>query len=1363
MEIDDEKEQNNNNQEVQDNVSNHSQSENGSDNENEEDEVPNELLNEKLDTIMSKLEQLNIEKEIGEKEKKSDTRVIIDSIELKNFKSYADKKIIGPLHYRFNAVVGPNGSGKSNLMESLLFVFGKRAKKMRLHKLSELIHNSSTKTNCTSAKVTINFREIKEDDDNHYHYIEGGDFTLSREVFRNSSSKYTLNGKEITFDELSAKLNRKGIDLKHNRFLILQGEVEQISMMKQKATNPNETGLLEFLEDIIGTNRYVPLIEKLNKSIEELSEIKTSKSKRVKIAKNELNQLEDVKNASTEYYHKEKELLVVKHLDLVIKKEQTQQNAKQKKEQIAKLEQDKINCENNIKAKIEENSNILLEHRKIRKEQDEYKKKKEQLLKQSEKFDEEDKVKRDDIELYIKQIKKNDVLLEKLNKNYQTQNENISNAKEENPKMKAKIEEIKKAFTTLDEEMNQKEKEIFLKTQQIQKRKKECESKLQPSENQINTNKFQIEQNNSTIALISEKISKITKEINELENRKVQIEKVYKEKKSNHTQIEKNRLELESSKLEQEKLKTEKLKIVEAKYKELQNLLSKISDIKSSNHERSYKDKILQSLLKAQNEGKLTGIYGRLGDLGSIDSKYDCAITTACIYLDSIVVDNVANAQKAVDYLKKFQIGQATFLVLDKIKWVETNMRRNFNVPVQCNRLFDLVKYNNPKLQPAFYFALRDTLVAPDIKTAMKVAYGSTRHRVVTLAGELIEVYGTIGGGGKAKTGGMSTEEKNYSANPEKELSKLNEAYEKAVKEYDVIKIELNGAETAYNRTMTSIQNIYIAKNQIENEIAQIEKSLNEITAQLGSLEKEMSKYNKEKNKIDELTKENAKLSKTNEKLITETKDLRNELDEINAEINTIMGEDYNRKKEELKQMKKKIEEMEKQINTNENILKNANETLEKIKNDIEAKEKAKKDYNEKIEECKNFLTELETKALAVFGEMENCDKAINELEEKFNTKNKEVDTLKSLIIQMKDGLEAIKGEIKENNEELKKINKTSNIVEEEITKNEVNFKKLIDEFGFVEEFDEEIKKINSENPKPENDDENMEDVPEEKENNNLELPSPKKLKKPTPGATYSKYFTEKTLRVVFSPEELAELIAQSKEISYEYTMLQTKLNDMKPNMSAIVQYKQTLITLKERENDLNQTVDKLKKANEIFQNVKTRRYNEFMDGFNIISSKLKEMYQLITNGGDAELELVDTLDPFSEGISFSVRPYKKSWKIITNLSGGEKTLSSLSLIFALHHYKPSPLYVLDEIDSALDFRNVSIIANYIKDQTKDSQFMIISLRSHMFELANKLVGIYKTFDITKCITFDPSSYDVSGTKKIDEEKTTNEEEKNNN
>ena len=93
----------------------------------------------------------------------------------------------------------------------------------------------------------------------------------------------------------------------------------------------------------------------------------------------------------------------------------------------------------------------------------------------------------------------------------------------------------------------------------------------------------------------------------------------------------------------------------------------------------------------------------------------------------------------------------------------------------------------------------------------------------------------------------------------------------------------------------------------------------------------------------------------------------------------------------------------------------------------------------------------------------------------------------------------------------------------------------------------------------------------------------------------------------------------------------------------------------------------------------------------------------------------------------------------MSKLSGGEKTLSSLSLIFALHLYKPSPLYCMDEIDAALDYKNVAIAGKYIREKAKNCQFIIISLRNNMFDLAQKMVGIYKTHDITKTLTINPT------------------------
>lgn len=163
------------------------------------------------------------------------------------------------------------------------------------------------------------------------------------------------------------------------------------------------------------------------------------------------------------------------------------------------------------------------------------------------------------------------------------------------------------------------------------------------------------------------------------------------------------------------------------------------------------------------------------------------------------------------------------------------------------------------------------------------------------------------------------------------------------------------------------------------------------------------------------------------------------------------------------------------------------------------------------------------------------------------------------------------------------------------------------------------------------------------------------------------------------------------------------------------------------------------------FETLKQNRNHEFMEGFHMINTQLKEMFREITMGGDAELELKDGLNPFEEGIIYTVRPNKKSWKEISKLSGGEKTLSSLSLVFAVHHYKPSPLYCLDEIDASLDYQNASIIGKYLQRKAKDCQFIIISLRNNMFELANKLIGVYMINEVTNVAIFSPNKMMIQG------------------
>ncbi|OMH86070.1 Structural maintenance of chromosomes protein 4 [Zancudomyces culisetae] len=225
----------------------------------------------------------------------------------------------------------------------------------------------------------------------------------------------------------------------------------------------------------------------------------------------------------------------------------------------------------------------------------------------------------------------------------------------------------------------------------------------------------------------------------------------------------------------------------------------------------------------------------------------------------------------------------------------------------------------------------------------------------------------------------------------------------------------------------------------------------------------------------------------------------------------------------------------------------------------------------------------------------------------------------------------------------------------------------------------------------------------------------------------------------VFEEETLCE--TDEAMLEKEIEQIQAKLQTAKPNLSVLVEFAKRAKELGAHTAELDSITTQRDDAVESYTRLHKQRLDEFMAGFNAISHKLKEMYQLITLGGSAELELVDSLDPFAEGIVFSVMPPKKSWKNISDLSGGEKTLSSLALVFALHQYKPTPIYVMDEIDAALDFRNVSIVANYIKERTKDAQFIVISLRNNMFELADWLVGVYKFENKTKSLPVNPKPF----------------------
>ena len=224
----------------------------------------------------------------------------------------------------------------------MLFVFGKRAKKLRLNKVSELIHSSEAFKDepLEYARVSVYFQEIIDtgDGDDDYDVVPDSGITVTRTARRDNSSQYKLDGKNCTFKQVAIFLKSKGIDLDNNRFLILQGEVEMISMMPPKGKTENDEGLLEYLEDIIGSNKFVDETKEAEEKVDTLTEQRQERLNRVKAVEKEKESLEGAKLEAEALLGKEREIRRKKNILCQINKMEAERGMKETQQNEEELQ-----------------------------------------------------------------------------------------------------------------------------------------------------------------------------------------------------------------------------------------------------------------------------------------------------------------------------------------------------------------------------------------------------------------------------------------------------------------------------------------------------------------------------------------------------------------------------------------------------------------------------------------------------------------------------------------------------------------------------------------------------------------------------------------------------------------------------------------------------------------------------------------------------------------------------------------------------------------------------------------------------------------------------------------------------------------
>lgn len=561
----------------------------------------------------------------------------------------------------------------------MLFVFGYKAQKIRSKKLSVLIHNSSKFPDVYSCKVAVHFQQIIDKEDGTFELIPNTEIVVARTASKNNASHYSINNREVKFKEVAKLLEEHNIDLLHNRFLILQGEVESIALMKPKAMQPGESGLLEYLEDIIGTERYKRPLVLINERLDKLNDERTEKNNRCRLAEREMKDLELPMTQAVEYLQLENKMYQAQNLHL-------QLYIFHKKKEITNFEEAKEKAINNLKEhdeKYEEVKKQRLEKEKII--QDELKKHDDITSKIDECKTLEGKA-RESHQRVDAKMKATNTRRKDLKKQVDADKNKLEDLRTLPERNKKDIAESQKQIdrqTAEKAELNVKLEEniktLETDTKPLQEEKKPLEKELGTIKASLDKLKANFTEAEKELEIMR---SDETTESRKYESQKHSLDEVQqrcdeKQQQLNATKalVPEMKTQLAEKQNELKKLQQEEQETVG----ELRKIRAKLDENRSNAQMAASSSRVLNALMKEKQKGNIPGIFGRLGDLGGIDSKYDVAVSTACGRLDQIVVDTVATAQQCIEFLKNNNAGRGTFIALEKQQHLIARMQDKRN------------------------------------------------------------------------------------------------------------------------------------------------------------------------------------------------------------------------------------------------------------------------------------------------------------------------------------------------------------------------------------------------------------------------------------------------------------------------------------------------------------------------------------------------------------------------------------------------------------------------------------------------------------------------------------------------------------
>ncbi|OWZ14801.1 Structural maintenance of chromosomes protein [Phytophthora megakarya] len=736
--------------------------------------------------------------------------------------------------------------------------------------------------------------------------------------------------------------------------------------------------------------------------------------------------------------------------------------------------------------------------------------------------------------------------------------------------------------------------------------------------------------------------------------------------------------------------------------------LRDLKDDKRQSHQEAKRAEILDTLKRLY-----PGVCGRLVDLCKpIQRKYNMAVTVATgKHMDAIVVTDYRTGQDCIQYLRDHRAGSAQFIPLDKIR-VKPIHERFRALGNNIKMVVDVVQCD-AQIEPALHYAVGDTVVCDSIDVARDLCFGQNEKvKAVTLDGMVVSKNGSMTGG---KT--------------QNDLRRAGRWDEKEVEALQQEKDDLIRTIRAMDRHGASYEKLQTLRTQLEGKKSRLKHA----KADLATTE---TKRPKIQARIDDANKRVAEaIDPELGKFETAVRSRKGKIDELQEQINSVEDEMFADFSEAIGV--ESIREYE------EKVLKRHHKAIEMRRkiSDHEAKLRAQIEYLQSQDFQQPMLDAKEISA----REAQRLKKLTNEeadLKKRLAALHKEKMEYEELRKSLSTTVEELENELREIGSKKAKYEERKSKIQRRIASEETILDRLKDHKTKIfkrASLDQVKLPVIATGSKASN---NSEDVAMEDADglSNAEL-----LLGDDAANQQVDFSVLPDAHVVMDDKEKEEIDADYEK---RIGALMTEIDRMQPNMRALDKFDVIQNRIGKEEEELGRIKQQSLATAKKFEQVKQDRYDRFMEAFNHISGVINSTYKQLTKsskhplGGTAYLNLENTEEPYLSGMKYSAMPPMKRFREMEHLSGGEKTVAALALLFAIHNYRPSPFFVLDEVDAALDNVNVNKVSTYISNC--DFQCIVISLKDAFYEKADALVGICKdiTLQQSKSMTLDLTKFD---------------------